>query len=92
MHQLEIDIMFILLCHSMSAACVISIISNALAVAVLCRSCTPKQINLQAILLLQLPYYVSVLLLTSRCKSAAAQYKYCYYLSPPPSVLTTNVD
>ena len=32
----------------------------------LCR-CTPKQIDLQAILLLQLPYYVSVLLLTSRC-------------------------
>ena len=36
---------------------------------------TPKQIDLQAFLLLQLPYFVSVLLLTSGCKSAAAQYK-----------------
>ena len=35
----------------------------------LCRSCTPKQIDLQAILLLQLPYCVSMLLLTSGCKS-----------------------
>ena len=34
---------------------------------VLCRSCTPKQIDLQ----LQLPYCISVLLLTSGCKSAA---------------------
>ena len=33
-HQLEIGIMLVLLCHSKSAACVISIISNALAVAV----------------------------------------------------------
>ena len=40
-HQLEIGIMLVLLCHSKSAACVISIISDALAV--LCRSCTPKQ-------------------------------------------------
>ena len=34
MHQLEIGIMLVLLCHSKLAACVISIISNALAVAV----------------------------------------------------------
>ena len=44
----------------------------------LCQSCTPKQIDLQAFLLLQLPYCVSVLLLTSGCKSAAAQYKSRY--------------
>ena len=55
-HQLEIDIMLVLLRHSKSAACVISIISNAL-----CRICTPKQIASQVILLLQLPYCVSVL-------------------------------
>ena len=35
------------------------------------------------ILLLQLPYCVSVLLLTSGCKSAAAQYKRSYHLAPP---------
>ena len=40
--------------------------------------CTSKQIHLQAFLLLQLPYRVSVLLLTSRCKSVAAQYKQRY--------------
>ena len=57
----------------------------------LCRSCTPKQIGLQAILLLQLPYCVSVLLLTRRCESAAAQYKRRYYLAPPPSILTKQV-
>ena len=52
------------------AACVISIIIDAPAV-----SCTPnKQMDLQAFLLLQLPYCVSVL--TSRCKSAAVQYKH----------------
>ena len=38
--------------------CVISIITDAPAV-----SCTPKQIDLQAFLLLQLPYCVSMLLL-----------------------------
>ena len=50
-------------------------------------SCTPEQINLQVFLLLQLPYGVSVLLLTSRCKSAAAQYECCYYLASPQSIL-----
>ena len=40
----------------------------------LCQSCTAKQIDLQAFLLLQLPCCVSMLLLTSGCKSAAAQY------------------
>ena len=34
MHQLEIGIMLVLFCHAKSAACVISIISNVLAVAV----------------------------------------------------------
>ena len=43
---------------------IISIIINA-----------PKQIDLQVFLLPQLPYCVIILLLTSRCKSAAAQYK-----------------
>ena len=57
----------------------------------LCQSCTPKQIDLQAILLLQLPYYVNVLLLTSGCKLAAAQYEHCYYLAPPPSILTKHI-
>ena len=70
-----------------SAACIISIIIDALAV-----SCTPnKQIDLQAFLLLQLPYCVSVLLLTSRCKLAAVQYKRCYYLAPPQSILTKQI-
>ena len=64
---------------------VISIIIDAPAV-----SCTPKQIDLQAVFLLQLPYCVSVLLLTSRCKSAAAQYKH-YYLVPPQSILTKQM-
>ena len=53
----------------------------------LCQSCTPKQIDLEAILLLQLPYCVSMLLLSSGCKSAAAQYKR-HYLAPPQSILT----
>ena len=66
MHQLEIGIMLVLLCHSKSAACVISIISS-MRLLWLCRSCTPKQIDLQVFLLLQLSYCVSVLLLTSRC-------------------------
>ena len=57
----------------------------------LCKSCTPKQMDLQAILLLQLPYCVSVLLLTSGCKSTAAQYKHRYYLVPPPSILTKQI-
>ena len=35
---------------------------------------THKQIDLTSLLLLQLSYCVSVLLLTSRCKSAPAQY------------------
>ena len=52
-----------------SAACVISIID------VPAVSCTLKQIDLQAFLLLQLPYCVSMLLLTSGCKLAATQYK-----------------
>ena len=57
----------------------------------LCRSCTPKQIHLQAILLLQLPYCVSVLLLTNRCKLAPAQYKHRYYLTPPQIILTKQI-
>ena len=69
-----------------SATCVISIITNVPAV-----SCTPKQIDLQAFLLLQLPYCVSVLLLTSRCKLAATQYKCRYYLAPPQSILTKQI-
>ena len=57
----------------------------------MCRSCTAKQIDLQAFLLLQLPYCVSVLLLTSGCKSAAAQYKRHYHLAPPQSILTKQM-
>ena len=33
-----------------------------------------------------MPYCVSVLLLTSGCKSAPAQYKCHYYLTPPQSL------
>ena len=66
----------------MSAACVISIIIDA--------SATPKQIDLQEFLLLQLTYCVS-LLLSSRCKSAAAQYKCHYYLVPPQSILIKQI-
>ena len=47
-------------------------------------SCTPKQIDLQAILLLQLPHCVRVLLLIRGCKSAAAQYKFRYYYLASP--------
>ena len=57
----------------------------------LCRSYAPKQIDLQAFLLLQLPYCVSMLLLTSRCKWKAAQYKRRYYLAPPQSILTKQI-
>ena len=57
----------------------------------LCPSFTPKQIDLQAFLLLQLPYYVSMLLLTSGCKLSAAQYKHHYYLVPPQSILTKQM-
>ena len=74
-----------LLCHAMfvaSATCAISIIINAP---------TPKQIDLQVFLLLQLPYCVSVLLLTSGCKLAAAQYKCRYYFVPPQSILTKQI-
>ena len=53
--------------------------------------CTPKQIDLQVLLLLQLPYCVSVLLLTSGCKSAAAQYKCRYFLVPPQGILTKQI-
>ena len=67
-----------------SAAYVINIIINAPA-----ESCTPKQIDLQAFLLLQLPYFASVfIVITSGCKSADAQYKRLYYLAPPQSILT----
>ena len=68
-----------------SAACVISIIIDVPAV-----SCTPKQIDLQAFSLLQLPYCVSVLMLISGCELAAAQYKCHYYLVPPQSILANN--
>ena len=54
-------------------------------------SCAPKHIDLQAFLLILLPYCVSVLLLTSGCKSAAAQYKCNYYLVPPQSILTKQI-
>ena len=57
----------------------------------LCQSCTPKQTDLQAILLLQLPYCVRMLLLTSGCKSAAAQYKHCYCLASLQSILTKQI-
>ena len=57
----------------------------------LCQSCTPKQIDLQVILLLLLPYCVRMLLLTSRCKLAAAQYKHRYYLAPSQSILTKQI-
>ena len=74
-----------LLHHSKSAAYVISIIS---AMHLLCQSCTPKQIDL---LLLLLPYCISVLLLTSRCKLAPGQYKLHYYLTPQQSLLTKQI-
>ena len=54
-----------LLCHTKfiaSATCVISMIIMGL----LCRSCTPKQIDLQVFLLLQLSYCVSVLLTVNK--------------------------
>ena len=70
-----------------SRLCIISIIIDGL----LCRSCTPKQIDLQAILLLQLPYCVIMLLLTSGCKSAAAQYKQRYYLVPQQIILIKQI-
>ena len=47
-----------------------------------CKCCTPKQIDLTRIFItIQLPYCVSVLLLTSGCKLAPAQYKRHYYLA-----------
>ena len=47
--------------------------------------CTSKQIDLTSIFVtIQLPYCVSMLLLTSGCKSAPAHiiYKGCYYSAP----------
>ena len=65
-----------------SVICVISIIIDAPAIAqpwlvvnLLMLTCTPKQIDLTSIFItIQLPYCVSVLLLTGQCKSAPAQY------------------
>ena len=54
-------------------------------------SCATKQIDLQVFLSLQLSYCVSMLLLTSGFKSAAAQYKHCYYLAPPQSILAKQM-
>ena len=65
--------------HSKSAACVISIIINKPAV-----SYTPKQIDLQAF------FVITAVLLCQhaiRCKLATVQYKCCYYLVPPQSIL-----
>ena len=67
-----------------SATCVISIIIHAPAVEVVHRN----KFVYKRFLLLQLPYCVSVLLLTSGCKSAAVQYKRRYHLTPPQSILT----
>ena len=52
----------------MSATSVINIIIDAPAIHIivqLLKLCTPKQIDLTSVLLLQLPYRVSMLLLTS---------------------------
>ena len=54
----------------------------------LCQICSPKQKDLQAFLQL----FVSMLLLSSGCKSAAAQYKCYYYLVPPQSILTKQIE
>ena len=69
-----------LLHHSKSATCVIS----KLLMCLLCRSCTPKQIDFKYFLSLQLPYCAGVLLLTSRCK--------LQHLAPPQSILTTQIQ
>ena len=53
----------------------------------LCQNCTPKQIDLQAFLVTTA---ASMLLLTSRCKSAAAQYKHCSYFAPPQKRLSSK--
>ena len=47
--------------------------------------------ELSTCLLLQLLYCVSMLLLTSRFKPAAAQYKRHYYLAPPQSILAKQM-
>ena len=67
-----------------SAACVISVIINAPPV-----SFTPKQIDLQAFLLLQLPYCVSVLLLTSGFILHNTNAR--YYLVSSQSILTKQI-
>ena len=61
--------------HAKSATCVISIIIDLPAV----------------VFVTQLPYPVSVLWLTSGCKSAPAQYKGGYYLAPPQSLLRKQI-
>ena len=60
-----------------SATCVISMIIDVPAVEVVHRN--------------KLVYCVSMLLLTSGCKSATAQYKRRYHLAPPQSILTKYV-
>ena len=68
-----------------SAACVISIIIDGL----LCRSCTPKEIDLQAF------FVTTASLLCQRVvvnkQSGAAQYKRRYHLAPPQSILTKQM-
>ena len=57
------------------------------------QSCTPKQMDLQVFLLLQLPYCVSMLLLKSGCKSVAAQYKRLLLFSASTKYFNkTNLD
>ena len=63
-----------LLRHAKSATCVISILSCPFQL--ICRSCIPKEIDLTSVsVTIQLPYCISMLLLTRICKSAPAQYK-----------------
>ena len=54
-------------------------------------SCTPKQIDLQAFFVTTVALLCQLLLLTSQCKLAAAQYKGHYYLVPPQSILTKQI-
>ena len=58
----------------------------------LCQSCTTKQIDLQAFFVTTAALLCQHVIVKNRCKSAAAQYKCCYYLAPPQSILKTNLD
>ena len=57
----------------------------------LCQSCTTKQIDLQAFLLLQLPYCVACYCQQADVNRQLHYTNARYYLAPPQSILTKQI-